>query len=459
MVMSDHSNSLVPSLISKSAFAGNNDQKLCMSKWFVSIVVGIMLALIVPSIPAQTLDRIIAIVEDDVILDRELQAEVDVIAQRIQASNAMVPPAYILRKQVLEKLIVEKLQRQLAERSGITLNDEMLANAAADIARRNNMTPEQFRAELAKQSISYSSFLENLRNEVVINQLRGREIGSRVNVTDREVEHFLETESKQGGEASQYHLGHILVATPEGASASVIQKAKRKAEEIVADLRQGRDFVQVAMSRSDSSEALTGGDLGWRSINEVPTLFVDEVGNMQQGDVSDPIRSPSGFHVIKMLELKGVNQQHIVTKTQVRHILIKTNELINDEEAKKRLLALKRRINDGDSFEELARSHSDDKGSALNGGSLDWVAPGALVPEFETAMNALAIGDISRPIQTQFGWHLIQVLDRKQQDDSEEYRKDQAREAIRKRKIEEETELWLRRLRDEAYVEIFHDRL
>ncbi|GAB4253881.1 MAG: peptidylprolyl isomerase [Methylomicrobium sp.] len=430
-----------------------------MSKWFVSIVVGIMLALIVPSIPAQTLDRIIAIVEDDVILDRELQAEVDVIAQRIQASNAMVPPAYILRKQVLEKLIVEKLQRQLAERSGITLNDEMLANAAADIARRNNMTPEQFRAELAKQSISYSSFLENLRNEVVINQLRGREIGSRVNVTDREVEHFLETESKQGGEASQYHLGHILVATPEGASASVIQKAKRKAEEIVADLRQGRDFVQVAMSRSDSSEALTGGDLGWRSINEVPTLFVDEVGNMQQGDVSDPIRSPSGFHVIKMLELKGVNQQHIVTKTQVRHILIKTNELINDEEAKKRLLALKRRINDGDSFEELARSHSDDKGSALNGGSLDWVAPGALVPEFETAMNALAIGDISRPIQTQFGWHLIQVLDRKQQDDSEEYRKDQAREAIRKRKIEEETELWLRRLRDEAYVEIFHDRL
>ncbi|WP_341326469.1 peptidylprolyl isomerase [Methylotuvimicrobium sp. KM2] len=429
-----------------------------MKKHFIS---GVLIALISISVPvfSQTLDRIVAIVEDDVILDGELQAEVDVIAQRIKASNAVVPPSYILRKQVLEKLIIEKLQRQLAERSGIALNDEMLASAAADIARRNNMTPAEFRVELEKQSISYRSFLENLRNEVIINQLRGREIGSRVNVSDREVEHFLETESKLGGEATQYHLGHILVAIPEGASSTVIQKAKQKALEIIQDLRGGRDFVQVAMSQSDSSEALTGGDLGWRSINQVPTLFVDEVGDLKQGDVSDPIRSPSGFHVIKMLELRGGDQQHIVTKTHVRHILIKTNELIDDDEAKKRLNNLKRRIADGDSFDALARAHSDDKGSALNGGSLDWVAPGALVPEFEKAMNALAIDEISKPVQTQFGWHLIQVLGRKQQDDSEDYKKEQVREAIRKRKIEEETELWLRRLRDEAYVEIFHDRL
>ncbi|MGR9114617.1 MAG: peptidylprolyl isomerase, partial [Gammaproteobacteria bacterium] len=192
---------------------------------------------------------------------------------------------------------------------------------------------------------------------------------------------------------------------------------------------------------------------------EIPTLFVEEVGNMEQGAVSDPIRSPSGFHVIKMLELKGGIGQHIVTKTQVRHILIKTNELIDDEEAKKRLLSLKSRIAEGDNFEALARAHSDDKGSALNGGSLDWVAPGALVPEFEAAMNALAINEISEPIQTQFGWHLIQVLDRKQQDNSAEFKKEQVRDAIRKRKIEEETELWLRRLRDEAYVEVFSDRL
>lgn len=429
-----------------------------MKKFFISGLLIALTSLFMPAF-AQMLDRIVAIIEDDVILERELQAEVDVIVQRIKASNAVVPPSYILRKQVLEKLIVEKLQRQLAERSGIALNDEMLANAAADIARRNNMTPAEFRAELERQSISYRSFLENLRNEVIINQLRGREIGSRVNVSDREVEHFLETESKFGNEAVQYHLGHILVAISEGASAAVIQEAKRKAEEIIKDLREGRDFVQVAMSRSDGSEALTGGDLGWRSINEVPTLFVDEVGDMQEGDVSEPIRSPSGFHVIKVLELKGGEQQHIVTKTQVRHILIKTNELIDDDEAKKRLNGLKRRIADGDSFDALARAHSDDKGSALNGGSLDWVAPGALVPEFEEAMNGLAIDEISKPVQTQFGWHLIQVLGRKQQDDSEDYKKEQVRETIRKRKIEEETELWLRRLRDEAYVEVFHDRL
>lgn len=429
-----------------------------MKKYFIS---GVLIALISISAPvfSQTLDRIVAIVEDDVILDGELQAEVDVIAQRIKASNAVVPPSYILRKQVLEKLIIEKLQRQLAERSGIALNDEMLASAAADIARRNNMTPAQFRVELEKQSISYRSFLENLRNEVIINQLRGREIGSRVNVSDREVEHFLETESKLGSEATQYHLGHILVAIPEGASSSVIQKAKQKAEEIIQDLRGGRDFVQVAMSQSDGSEALTGGDLGWRSINQVPTLFVDEVSDLKQGDVPDPIRSPSGFHILKMLELKGGDQQHIVTKTHVRHILMKTNDLIDDDEAKKRLNNLKRRIADGDSFDALAKAHSDDKGSALNGGSLDWVAPGALVPEFEEAMNALAIDEISKPVQTQFGWHLIQVLGRKQQDDSEDYKKEQVREVIRKRKIEEETELWLRRLRDEAYVEVFHDRL
>jgi peptidyl-prolyl cis-trans isomerase SurA len=213
------------------------------------------------------------------------------------------------------------------------------------------------------------------------------------------------------------------------------------------------------MGQSDSGEALTGGDLGWRSRDEIPTLFVDELGNMKQGSIVGPIRSPSGFHIIKMLDIKGGPGKHIVTKTQVRHILIKTNELIDDDEAKKRLLALKARIADGDDFAALARAHSDDKGSAINGGSLDWVTPGALVPEFEKTMNELAVNEISAPVQSQFGWHLIQVLGRKQQDNSDEFKKEQIKETLRKRKIEEETELWLRRLRDEAYVEIFTERL
>jgi len=404
-------------------------------------------------VSAEVLDKIVAVVEGDVILERELDREVSAIAQRIQASQTQMPPEFVLRKQVLEKMIVDKLQRQLAERAGITITEEMLNSSAADIAQRNNMNLQQFRAELERQGMSYKSFLDNMRNEIIINQLRSREIGGRIKVTDREVEHYMETQEKIGEEAVQYHLGHILIAVKEGASATEIQKARGKADDLIKKLRSGQDFTQTAISESGDDNALKGGDLGWRKPSDVPTLFADRVGKMSPGEVADPIRSPSGFHIIKMLEVKGADN-HIITKTKVRHILIKTNELVDDEEAQKRLLALKARIADGDDFAALARAHSDDKGSALKGGSLDWVGPGDLVKPFEEAMGKLNINDISEPVQTQFGWHLIQVLDRKSKDDSAEQKKNLVRDAIRKRKIEEETELWMRRLRDEAYVEI-----
>jgi peptidyl-prolyl cis-trans isomerase SurA len=407
---------------------------------------------------AEVLDTIIAVVEEDVILERELQKEVAAIEQRIQQSNAAVPPIYVLRKQVLEKMIVDKLQRQMAEKAGINVSEDMLNSSAADIARRNNMDMDQFRAELESQGISYQSFLDNIRNEIIINQLRGREIGGRIKVTDREVEHYMETQDKIGEESTQYHLGHILIAVREGASSSEIQKAMSKADDLVRQLRGGQDFAQTAISDSDDDNALKGGDLGWRTMSAMPTLFVNVITQMKQGDVSDPIRSPSGFHIIKMLELKGVDN-HMVVKTKVRHILIKTNELVDDAEAKKRLYALKARMADGDDFAALARAHSDDKGSALKGGSLDWVGPGDLVKPFEDAMTKLGINEISDPVQTQFGWHVIQVLGRENKDDSSEFKKNLVREAIRKRKIEEETELWIRRLRDEAFVEIYQDRL
>jgi len=407
---------------------------------------------------AEVLDTIIAVVEEDVILERELQKEVAAIEQRIQQSNAAVPPIYVLRKQVLEKMIVDKLQRQLAEKAGMNVNEEMLNSSAADIARRNNMDLEQFRSELESQGISYQSFLDNIRNEIIINQLRGREIGGRVKVTDREVEHYMETQDKIGEESTQYHLGHILIAVKEGASSTEIQKAMGKADDLVRKLREGQDFTQTAISDSDDANALKGGDLGWRTMSAMPTLFINVIAQMRQGDVSDPIRSPSGFHIIKMLELKGTDN-HMIVKTKVRHILVKTNELVDDNEAKKRLLALKTRIADGDDFAALARAHSDDKGSALKGGSLDWVGPGDLVKPFEDAMTKLGINEVSEPVQTQFGWHVIQVLGRENKDDSSEFKKNLVREAIRKRKIEEETELWIRRLRDEAFVEIYQDRL
>lgn len=407
---------------------------------------------------AETLDRIVAIVEDDVILARDLAREEAVIKQRIAASNSQMPPDYVLRKQVLEKMIIDKLQRQLAERAGVTVSEEMLNGSAEDIAQRNRMTMEQFRAEIESQGITYKAFLENLRNEIIVNQLRAREIGTRVKVTDREIDHYIETQGKIGDQAIQYHLGHILLAVKENASASDVQKAQSKANELVEKLNAGQDFSETAISQSNDANALKGGDLGWRTIADIPSLFTDVVKDMKRGDVAGPIRSPSGFHIVKMLDVKGVDD-HIITKTKVRHILIKTNELVDDNEARKRLLALRARIVDGDDFAVLARSHSDDKGSAIKGGLLDWVSPGDLVKPFEEAMAKLGVNQISEPVQTQFGWHLIQVLDRENKDNSTEYQRNLVRDAIRKRKIEEETELWMRRLRDEAYVEIYDDRL
>lgn len=427
--------------------------KNTLRKVIISLTTCFALLINYPTV-AEVLGRVAAIVEEDVILEQELDNEVSTIAERIRASNAQMPPESILRKQVLEKLIIDKLQRQLAEKAGITVTEEMLNNSAADIAQRNNMTLQQFREELQHQGLTYKNFLDNMRNEIIINQLRGREIGGRIKVTDREVDHYLETqEQESNGTAIQYHLGHILIAVREAAAAKEIQSAQSKANELVKKLRAGQDFTHTAMTESGDDNALKGGDLGWRSLSDIPSLFSDIVVKMHTNEVADPIRSPSGFHIIKMLELKGLDS-HTITNTKVRHILIKTNDLIDDEEAKKRLLALKARIMDGDDFAALARAHSDDKGSALKGGSLDWVGPQDLVKPFEDAMEKLEINELSEPIQTQFGWHLIQVLDRKTKDNSAEHKKDVVREAIRKRKIEEETELWMRRLRDEAYVEI-----
>jgi peptidyl-prolyl cis-trans isomerase SurA len=407
---------------------------------------------------AEVLDRIVAVVEDDVILEHELDNEVAGIVAKLRSGNVAIPPEYVLRKQVLEKMIVDKLQRQMAAKSGIQVSEEMLQNSVNEIASRNGLSVDAFRNEIERQGMSYKSFEDNLRNEIITNQLRGREIGSRIKVTDAEVNHFMETQGKIASLNSQYHLGHILIAVSQSASSTAIQKASQKAEQVVADLRGGKDFKQMAMSVSNDDNALKGGDLGWRSMGQIPTLFTDVVAAMNNGDVSDPIRSPSGFHIIKVLGVEG-SGQHIITKTKVRHILVKTNELVDDTEARKRLLALRERIIDGDDFAALSRAHSDDKGSAINGGSLDWVTPGALVPPFEEAMNKLEINQVSQPVQTQFGWHLIQVLGRENQDNSDQFKKDKIRDELRKRKIEEETELWLRRLRDEAFVEIEAERL
>lgn len=403
----------------------------------------------------QELDRIVAVVDDGVILESELAERVEGIRRNLQQSKTPMPPEEVLIRQVLERMIVDKLQAQLAERSGIKVDEETLRMAVQQIAQRNRMSPEEFRRSLREEGMDYASFIEQIRGEIAISRLRNAQVNQQVKVSDREVQNYLETQGKESATAqdSEYLLGHILIATPRAASPLEVQKAKDKAERVLAELKKGLDFKQAALQASDDELALKGGDLGWRKKSEIPSLFAEYMDKMKKGDIEGPIRSSSGYHLIKLLDVKG-GEGHSLTKTRVRHILIKPNEVLSDEEAKEKLLALKSRIDSGEDFGALARGHSDDKGSAIKGGELGWVQPGALVPQFEEAMGALAVNQLSDPVQTQFGWHLIQVQERQESDDSEEFRRNKAREAIFKRKVEEETELWLRKLRDEAYVEI-----
>jgi len=405
------------------------------------------------SLAAEYLDGIVAVVEDDVILDSELAREAASIVNKLKANNVQLPPKKILYQQVLERLVVDKLQSQLAQKAGIKVSDEMVNSSLESIAQQNGMSMEEFRQEISKEGMDYDAFKENIRQEILVNQLRSHEIGSRIKVSEQEIHHYLDTEISAEDQKIKYFLGHILIAVPEAASASEIQAEEAEALNVISQLRAGDDFKKMAVSVSDGANALKGGELGWRTLNQVPTLFVDVLKTMSKGDISEPIRSPGGFHILKLIDSTGVDS-HIITETHVRHILIKTNEIVNDAEAKKRLAVIAGRIADGDDFAALAQANSDDTGSALKGGDLDWVMPGLLVPPFEKAMSELAVNEVSGPVQTQFGWHIIQVLERRTKDNSEEYKINQARDEIRKRKIEEETELWLRRLRDESYVDI-----
>ena len=416
--------------------------------------IAILLSIASFQLPAiEYLDGIVAVVEDDIILESELAEEVAGVTSKLKANNVQMPPNNILYKQVLERLIIGKLQSQLAQKAGVKVTDEMLESSMSGIARQNGMDLSSFKQEILAQGMSYETFKESVRKEIVINQLRNHEIGSRVKVSEQEIDHYLETEISSADQRVKYFLGHILISVPEGASATTIQAEEAEALSVVEQLRDGADFKQMAIGVSDGTNALQGGELGWRTLNQLPTLFVDVVKTMSKGDVADPVRSPGGFHILKLIDSIGV-VSYMITETQVRHILIKTNELINDEDAQKRLLAISGRIADGNDFAVLAKANSDDTGSALNGGELGWVTPGLLVPPFEKAMTELEINEISEPVQTQFGWHLIQVLGRRTKDNKEQQERNQVRDEIRKRKIEEETELWLRRLRDEAYVDI-----
>lgn len=400
----------------------------------------------------EPLDRIVAVVNDDVIMQSELDNRSRTVQGQLRQKGTAIPPQSVLEKQVLERLILMKLQLQLAQQTGIRVDDETLNKAINQIASNNGVSLSQFQAILERDDYDYGAFREDIRDEITLTKLRQRQIDNRITVTDREIDNFLTTYKNQGDINAEYHLAHILIAVPEAASPDQVQKSQEKAEAVLEQLRAGAGFKETAVAISDGQQALNGGDLGWRKGDQLPTIFANVVPKMNKGDVSGLIRSSSGFHIIKLLDVRS-GDQRIVTQTKVRHILVRPSDITSNEAAQTRLAQLKQRIDGGDDFTQLARSHSDDTASAVNGGNLGWVSPGDLVPEFEEAMNSLQPGETSEPVRTQFGWHIIQVNDRRDYDSTEEVMRAEAWEAIRQRKIQENQEAWLRQLRDEAYVE------
>lgn len=400
----------------------------------------------------QPLNRVVAIVDNDVIMQSQLDSRLREVQQTITKRGAALPPEHVLSQQVLERLIIENIQLQIGDRSGIRITDEELNQAIGTIAQRNGMSLEQFRAALAQDGLSYVDARDQVRREMVISRVRQRRVAERIQVTDQEVKNFLASDLGKMQLSEEFRLANILIPIPEGSSAEAIQAAERQAQELYQQLQQGADFAQLAIARSASETALEGGEMGWRKAAQLPPPFDAMLGALSVGEVTEPMRTPTGFIMLKLLEKRGGETQ-VRDEVNVRHILIKPSEIRSEAETKRLAERLYERIQAGEDFAELAKSYSEDPGSALNGGTLNWIDPNALVPEFREVMNNTASGEISKPFQSPFGWHVLQVIGRRATDSSAQFREQQALNVLRNRKYDEELQSWLRQIRDEAYVE------
>jgi peptidyl-prolyl cis-trans isomerase SurA len=397
----------------------------------------------------------VAIVDNDVIMKSQMDQRVREVQQTIAKRGGGTPPAEALQPQVLDRLILENLQLQIGERSGIRITDEELNQAIGTIAQRNNMSVEQFRAALAHDGVSYNDAREQVRREMVISRVRQRRVAERIQVSEQEVKNFLASGQGQAQLSEEFHLANILIATPDSASSDAIQAAARQAQDIYAQLKKGADFAQMAIAKSASESALEGGDMGWRKAAQLPPAFGDMLSSMPVGDVTPPARTPGGFIILKLLEKRGgQGQAQMRDEVHVRHILIKPSEIRSEEETRRLAEKLYDRIENGEDFGELAKSFSEDPGSALNGGDLNWVDPNSLVPEFREVMAQTPQGVLSKPFKTAYGWHVLEVIGRRATDATSQARDQQALTVLRNRKYDEELQTWLRQIRDEAYVEI-----
>ena len=399
------------------------------------------------------LDRVVAIVDEDVVLESELNDRAQAVLQRLQGQYTQLPDEAVLRKQVLEQLVVERIEIGLAKRYDIKLEDEEIDQAMARIREKNKMTDVQFEADLNRQGLSLAGLRNQISNELIINHLQQGVVNNRIKISPQEVDNFLASSDGKFATSPDFHIGHILIALPSSADADAIAAAEQKAKDIYQKLQAGSDFAQLAIANSNDQAALQGGDIGWRKLAQLPELFGNQLAGLKTGTVTAPFRSGAGFHILKNIEQRGGGQQ-LIEQTRARHILVKTSEIMDDNQARDKLLALKAQIEKGEDFAKLAKANSEDTGSMLSGGDLGWASPGMFVAAFEETLANTPIGKVSRPFKSQFGWHILEVLERRKEDMSEQMKRNQAQNMIRSRRFDEEFQLWLTQIREEAFVEI-----
>jgi peptidyl-prolyl cis-trans isomerase SurA len=439
-------------LSSTKAFKVIVNVKIKLSDCVRPLLLGALFLGTAANAEVRPLNRVVAIVDNDVVMQSQLDSRLREVQQTIAQRGAALPPEHVLSQQVLERLIIENIQLQIGERSGIRITDEELNQAIGTIAQRNGMSIEQFRAALAKDGLSYTDARDQVRREMIISRVRQRRVAERIQVTDQEVQNFLASDMGKMQLSEEFRLANILIPVPEGASAQDIQAADHQARDLYQQLQQGADFAQLAIARSASETALEGGEMGWRKAAQLPPPFDSMLGALSVGQVTEPMRTPGGFIMLKLLEKRGGDSQ-VRDEVNVRHILIKPSEIRSEAETKRLAERLYQRIVAGEDFADLAKNFSEDPGSALNGGTLSWIDPNVLVPEFREVMNSTPAGELSKPFKSPYGWHVLEVMGRRATDSSAQYREQQALNVLRNRKYDEELQTWLRQIRDEAYVE------
>lgn len=423
-----------------------------MKRVLLIVVSALVLVAATPAVAAREVaDRIVAVVNRGIITESELNTRLRAVKANLKRQKVAEPPADILQKQVLERLVVERVQADVARQTGLRVDDNQLEKALDRIAEQNKLTREQLFAAVAEQGLQADEFRAQIRNDIVSSRLREREVDSHVTVSEAEVDAFLK--EQKGTASTEYNLAHILVQVPEQASSAVVAEKQQKAEEALAALKSGAAFNATAAKYSDAKDALEGGNLGWRTSARLPDLFNKVLQGMQKGDFSPILRSSNGFHILQLVDQRGADTAQVMTRTRARHILVKINEIVSEAEALIRINQIHDRLQQGAKFEEIARVYSED-GSSVKGGDLGWLSPGDTVPDFEKAMDALQPNDISAPVKSPFGWHIIQVLERKTEDVGPERERLQAKIELRSRRSDELYDEWLRQLRDSAYVDI-----